>query len=383
MGPGLPPSAVKEFSWRVDPRRDWPPRGRPRRPYGPTTVEIVRACPARAAFSASAVYERRLGSAARVGLAMHSALESLVSNPIASADPAEVAGQARGRFDTMLGAQIAQAQARARDRNQPPDPDRVEAAAEAVVGEALRILRIGERNASSVAESWTKSVEVEVPVRSADGLFEGVVDRAERDERGVHLIDYKSAGRDDLPERYQRQLQLYAYMWHETRQEWPVSGRIVYSAVGTTHRVEVDPDECLRVAGEARRLLEGLEAADGEPAAQPGDVCAVCEYRPWCAPFWQWVGTGGQAERLDRARVGIEATIDDVHSDGAVARLALDWAGTPVSVALGLERFAHAKDLRPGDRVRLLDVRLRGLRSRPTAFVTPSAELFVVDGVER
>lgn len=374
---------MREFNWRVDPRRGWPPRGRPRRPYGPTTVEIIRSCPARAAFSASPAYERRLGSAARVGLAMHSALESLTSDPIVSADRAEVAGEARGRFDTMLGAQMAQAHARARERNQPPDPDRVEAAAEAVVGEALRILRVGPGRPSPLAEPSTRSVEVEVPVRSIDGLFEGVVDRAERDERGVHLIDYKSAGRDDLPERYRRQLQLYAYLWHETRQEWPVSGRVVYSAIGTTHPVEVDADECLRVAGEARSLLEALEAADGEPTARPGDVCALCEYRPWCAPFWQWVGAGAQAERLDRAAAGIEATVDDLHSDAAVARLTLDWAGTPVSVALSLERFAHARDLRPGDRVRLLDVRLRGLRSRPTAFLTPSAELFVVDGIER
>lgn len=381
MGPRQPAIAVTAFSWRVNARRDWPPRGRPRRPYGPTTVEIVRSCPARAAFSASPAYERRLGSAARVGLAMHSALESLVSDPIAKTDPAEVAAEARRRFEAVLSAQLEQAQARVRERDQPLDLSRAEAAAEAVVGEAMRILRIGGRPPSLAGS--TIAVEVEVPVRSRDGLFEGIVDRAERDERGVHLIDYKSASRGDLPDRYRRQLQLYAYIWHDSRDEWPASGRVVYSAIGTSYRVDVDPDECLRVAADAQRLLEALEAVDGEPIAQPGEVCAVCEYRPWCAPFWQWVAAGPPAERLDRASLGLEAAIDGVHADAAVVRLSLDVGGTPVSITLRAERFAHARDLRPGDRVRLLDVRLRGLRSQPTAFATPSAELFIVDRVDQ
>jgi hypothetical protein len=139
----------------------------------------------------------------------------------------------------------------------------------------------------------------------------------------------------------------------------------------------------VKVAAESRRVLEDLEASEGDPAAQPGEVCAVCEYRPWCAPFWQWVGSGGPAERLDRGGYGFEATITALDVEAGVARLSLDWGGTPVSAALSLDRFGHAKDLRPGDRVRLLDVRLRGLRSRPTAILTPSTELFLVDGDKR
>lgn len=380
MGAGQPPGAMTAFNWRVDARHDWPPRGRPHRPFGPTMVEIIRSCPARAAFSASPGYERRLGSAARVGLAMHAALESLVSDPIVATGIADVAAQARRRFDVLLGAQVEQAQTRARERQQPFGSSRVEAAAEAVVAEAIRISRLG--LAPRLPTVTTTSVEVEVPVRSRDGQFEGMVDRAERDGAGVHLIDYKSATRDDLPDRYRRQLQLYAYLWHETRDEWPTSGLVVYSALGTTHPVDIEPAQCLAVAQEARRLLEPIEAMDADPAGQPGDVCTVCEYRPWCVPFWDWVRAGSLVERLDRGGLGIEATIEAARVDSARIEVSMDWGGTPLSVAVDEDRFEHAKSLQPGDRVRLLDVRLRGLRSRPTLFATPQSELFVVDGAE-
>lgn len=369
------------FSWRIDARLDWPPRGRPHRPYGPTTVEIARSCPTRAAFAASPRYERRLGSAARVGLAMHSTLESLVSQPIAATALADIASEAQHRFDEMLEAQKAQAQARARERDQPFDLSRAEAAAEAVVAEAIRISRVGDWLSKPAPDPRSPvSIEVEVPVRSRDGMLGGVVDRAERDERGLHLTDYKSAGRDELPDRYRRQLQLYAYLWHETRDEWPTSGRVVYSAVGKAHPVDVEPEACLAVADEARHLLEAIEDVNTDPVAQPGEVCGVCEYRPWCAPFWQFVGAGGLVERLDRGGFGIEGTVTAVDDDAGDIRLSMDWAGTPLTFLLQGNRFAHARNLRRGDSVRLLDVRLRGLRSRPTLFVTAFTELFVVDG---
>ncbi len=380
MGAGQPPGAMRPFSWRVDARHDWPPRGRPHRPFGPTMVEIIRSCPARAAFSASQGYERRLGPAARVGLAMHAALESLVSDPIAATGIADIAAQARRRFDVLLGAQMEAAQTRAREREQPIDGSRVEAAAEAVVAEAIRISRLGLAPRLPTVSTTSVEVEVEVPVRSRDGLFEGVVDRAERDGGGVHLVDYKSATRDDLPDRYRRQIQLYAYLWHETRDEWPTSGRVVYSALGTTHPVDIEPTQCLAVAQQAQRLLEPIEAVDADPAGQPGDACTVCEYRPWCVPFWQWAGAGSLAERLDRGGLGIEATIEALHVGSGRIEVSMDWAGTPLSVSLDEDRFAHARALRSGDSVRLLDIRLRGLRSRPTLFLTAFTELWIVDG---
>lgn len=66
------------------------------------------------------------------------------------------------------------------------------------------------------------------------------------------LIDYKSALRADLPERYERQLQLYALLWHETFGEWPAEAYIVYPFTGATHKVAVDPAICLQVGHEAR-----------------------------------------------------------------------------------------------------------------------------------
>lgn len=73
-------------------------------------------------------------------------------------------------------------------------------------------------------DSDSVPMEVEVPVRSKDGLFQGRIDRVEHTSDGTVIYDFKSALRDDLPSRYQRQIQLYSLMWHETRGDWPISG---------------------------------------------------------------------------------------------------------------------------------------------------------------
>ena len=97
---------------------------------------------------------------------------------------------------------------------------------------------------SILAESDTQpylpkniDTEVEIPVRDLKGLFYGRIDYAEHTPDGVILYAYKSALRDDLPERYERQLQLYAAMWHSTRGSWPIQAFVLYPLTGATHEV--------------------------------------------------------------------------------------------------------------------------------------------------
>jgi RecB family exonuclease len=367
-------------AWDVDLARRWPPTGRPRGPFGPTTIEIIRSCPLRAAFSASRGYERRMGFAARVGLAMHRALETLVTDPIRSRDPSDVASQSRQRFDRALEQQLGEARERLREQRLVPDGDRVENAAEAVIGEALRLSRIEAAHPpqGGGGAHATLQVEVEVEVRSADGVLEGIVDRAERDVHGTHLVDYKSGTRADVPERYERQLQLYAYMWHETRDEWPASARVVYPGKGSAYSVNVDPDDCTRVADEARSVIASLLGSD-VVTALPGEICRICEYRPWCVPFWDWASSGRATDALERGELGMEAVVSTVAFSPEVARIHADWHGTPISVDLPVDRFPHALSLAAGQRIRLLDVRVRGLRHQPTVFPTNLTELFLVN----
>lgn len=254
------------FDWTIDEARTWPPARRPRPPYGPTTIEIARSCPLRACFEASPGYEPRLDPAARIGTAFHRTLEALLHDPPADATPAGWGDAARRRFLAELAQQRAEAVARPRERGLPWEEARVYAALEAVVAEAMRLARLrpaaGQRlqQGAPGSAAAAPAIEVEVPVRSRDGRLHGWIDQAEHTATGTRLIDLKSALRSDLPERYERQLQLYAALWHDTRGEWPAEAVVIYPFTGARFPVSVDPAVCRRVVAEARELVRQFES---------------------------------------------------------------------------------------------------------------------------
>ncbi len=195
------------------------------------------------------------------------------------ASDAEKVEEARRRFLKELEIQEEQRAKRPRERGLPRDEARVSLAVEKVMAEALRLIRtgaiaytevnpgatraahtfIGERDESIVESQQMLLVEVEVAVKSRDGLLYGRIDQAEHRPEGVHLLDYKSALRTDLLERYERQLQLYALLWYETRDEWPKSAEVVYLLSGSTYPISVEPEACQRVGSESNALISRLQ----------------------------------------------------------------------------------------------------------------------------
>ncbi len=222
---------------------------------------------------------------------------------------------------------------------------------------------------------------VEVTVKSQDGLLVGRVDYAERLQTGVRLLDYKSALRDNLPERYERQLQLYALMWYETFGEWPSEALVIYPFTGAMHRVSVDPEICQRVGDEARILIKQLE--EGLPADQlatPGEVCTVCEFRPWCKPFWMWQAKhSGLSVALQNAALGFEGEVIALELKDFYWKVVVKWRDAEVRIVAPQERFPQLQRARHGMRIRVLDMRLHGQRYRPQAIVTESSEIFLIE----
>jgi hypothetical protein len=223
---------------------------------------------------------------------------------------------------------------------------------------------------------------VEVPVQSQDGLLTGRVDYAERlPNGGIRLLDYKSALRDDVPERYERQLQIYALLWYETFDEWPTEALIVYPFSGTVHNIPIDPATCLKVGQEARQIIRSTqEAFNAERLASPGTVCTVCEFRPWCRPFWRWQASHtSHSHALEQAANGFEGIISTREQRGTYWKLVVTWRDAEISIIAPQERFPHLKDARPGMRIRALDMRLRGQRYRPQATISEHSEIFLVE----
>jgi hypothetical protein len=197
---------------------------------------------------------------------------------------------------------------------------------------------------------------------------------------GVRLLDYKSALRDDLPERYERQLQLYALLWQETRGEWPVEAVVIYPFTNTSYNVSIDPIVCQQVEGEARSIIARLQKAlAAEQLATPGDVCQVCEFRPWCKPFWHWLASErSHLKALEQAIFGFEGEIINIEIIDYYWKLQVRWRNCLVRIVAPVERFPQLKNALVGMHLRALDIRLRGQPYQPQATVSDLSEIFLL-----
>jgi CRISPR/Cas system-associated exonuclease Cas4 (RecB family) len=378
------------FAWIVDDRREWPPRGRPSAPYSMTQLEVMRACPLRACFDRSPGYARRMDAVARIGSAFHTALQWLNKRAPEGISANEAMEQARQQFHIALAEQERKRAEQPREHGLSLDSPRVDMAIEALIAEAQRISQADEQvrrrgsgrgGIAHAPRSDGTLVEAEAPVASKDRLFEGRVDRVEHRPNGVHIVDYKSAIRDDLPGRYERQVQLYALLWHETRGDWPVSAEVVYPFTGRRISVSVDPERCAAIDRDYRQMVETFKTTENaSELAKPGDICQVCEFRPWCRPFWAWQeAETNHRQALERARVGFEGTVTDLRTVSQHIKAVVRWRGVGVEIIAPQDRFPQLKGATVGIRVRALDMELQGMQYAPRARVTAYSELYLVN----
>lgn len=381
---------MSSFDWRINESVSWPPKGRPKAPHGPTALEVLRSCPLRRCFEVSRGYERRMSFDGRIGTAFHRTLEWLSQQHL-DPDSPDLASEIRERFAEELRDQETEAAKHPRERGLPQNERRMHSAAEALLAVAHqvqgatsrsrqpppeRVKRVGNE---PLSES-SNEVEVEIPVKSRDRLFAGKVDRAEHTSEGTRLLDYKSALRDDLPGRYERQVQLYAAMWRDTRGEYPTEATVVYPLIGTSYPVSVTPEVCEEVAREYTELVSSIEQRPAYNLATPGDTCKICEFRPWCKPFWHWQAREKSASvALDRAYLGFEGVVEQMVQVEHHWKLSLRWRDALVRIIAPVERFPQLKDVAVGSHLRVLETPLHGLRHRPTAIVTEYSEIFVLE----
>jgi len=140
-------------------------------------------------------------------------------------------------------------------------------------------------------------------LRSLDGMLRGQFDLVERRPEGWVLVDYKSGdvldvegdGTAQIKESYQLQLLLYAALLAE------VKGIRIHKALlktldGWEHEVPIDPAQAVKVARQARQLLDEFNKIvkkDSGDLARPLPKdnsnhifgCMGCLYRPVCKSY--------------------------------------------------------------------------------------------------
>jgi hypothetical protein len=113
--------------------------------------------------------------------------------------------------------------------------------------------------------------------------------------------------------------------------------------------------------------------------ATPGSVCTVCDCRPWCQPFWKWqAGHKQPTEALTDAAYGFEGPITRLELKEQYWRIAVKWRDAEVSLVAPQERFPQLHQASIGTHIRVLDMRLQGLRARPRAMINGRSEIFIM-----
>lgn len=378
-----------EFDWQIDERRDWPPPGYPRPPVSPSLLERLRACRLRACFEASprARYPRRLLPAARLGIAFHEAMRDLEETPPAPDEA--ISGYCRRMltaFDDRLARQRAEQAAEPREQMlawpAARENDMRKALIRRVRSAWLESAELPAAQRRVAAEGATALTEQQL--RSADGLVEGTPDRVERIGGRWRIVDYKTSLEPDEA-RDTRQVQLYSALWQELQGEWPAAALLVYELQGRTTTVPADPEPCRALIEEARSEARKLLTPRPPDAAlaNPGEVCAWCQFRPWCSPFWEYQAQATASDGvLTAGGAGLEGRVRQTSREASVVLLEIGFAAgasrARLRVRLPVERYPQAGAIRSGDWVRLLDTRITGAAAEPTAELLDRTELYRV-----
>lgn len=375
---------TKPFDWTIH-KADWPPVAEVKPPFSLTRVEIARSCPLRVVFEASKQYEPLTSFDARIGTAMHATLEHFARFP-PEGDHTSVMARVRQQFLHELEQQRQEAGQRARERHLPENQARIEATLLAV----LRDVTTGEvaaRGAGSPGASEPKVLEdgktiwVERPVATRDRQFAGRVDKAVKDGQKLALYDFKSSMLPDVPERYARQLQMYTEMWEATTGERPSRAVLVYPLQAKEFGIDISPP-ATRAALEAsyEAVQPFKENRPPETLAKPGDVCKVCNFKPWCEPFWTWVTEGSLPVAQERSALGFQGEIKEVGRYKEFLMLKVAWHPRSTGILLiPWNLLPHAQQLQPGQVIRVTGVRMTGQVTAPRALWTTGAEIYTVE----
>lgn len=210
----------------------------------------------------------------------------------------------------------------------------------------------------------------EIPVKSADGLVRGFIDRVLPTAEGPLIRDYKSgaifahADKEDLEpkQEYKVQLKMYAALYAETFNDWPTKIELAPLS-GSSISVPFSLEECAGLVREARRLLKDINVAiSSKPPEEllgylghpDPENCSFCQFRPACPVYRSttknvkdgWpvdvLGTVEEVKQLGNSKILLR-----VEADGAVAN---------IPGLAGASRHPALRTLKQGDSVAIFNL---------------------------
>lgn len=132
-------------------------------------------------------------------------------------------------------------------------------------------------------------------LESKDRKIGGKVDLIRTHGSFIKLSDFKSgkilAEEGEIKEEYEDQLKLYAFLYNKEYGKYPDELTLI-DLSKKEYPVSFSPDECKKIAGQAKKRLENINnlvrEAEHRQLAKPNwETCKNCLYKPACAFYWE------------------------------------------------------------------------------------------------
>jgi len=305
----------------------------------PSLGEDLRACGLRVAFRLDRRFNefRKLRPASALGLVSHELAEAVARGHLNEIPDAELSKALAAEWERRI-AEKATRLASQWPLGAVPPPGRWP-------GYQLTRVRLLRRLSEEARRRRLRgtgfSVKPEAWLEAPGLALVGRVDRIERSNEDVELVDLKSGWsvEDEIRPVHRRQLLLYAYLWQTLSGKWPTRVSI-QRLDGLRSTLHVDPREAVEVATDllARLADYNRRVAGGESpealASPSADTCTHCDYRATCLPFfrtldesWGWYRRALLGKVIGRAEVGevgvLNVTVEasNLAPDSQVARV--------------------------------------------------------------
>lgn len=141
---------------------------------------------------------------------------------------------------------------------------------------------------------------IEVWYEGCNGKLAGRIDLIRFTSSGIELVDYKSGAvmqqgdadgnTQQLQERYERQMLLYASLVHENEGQWPTI--TVESLIDGPHLLSYTPKASEETVAEALLLLDTYNhraSSGGVRGAPDEDCCRWCSFKVFCREYLETV----------------------------------------------------------------------------------------------
>ena len=260
----------------------------------PSSFNQMKTCNLRIAFANDTQYKnaKKVALIPILGTVSHAMIEEVFLGKFDGCENVDIL--LRNRWDELISEEVTKFPSTL--LKAPPKPTRWPYYNKRRLEAFSKCLSLIDQKGSEVTKEEGQLGEVEPWYSSHDGLLRGRIDRVLSGFDGdITLIDYKTGQikgdancSNDLNPNYLHQMQIYAFMYHETNGVWP-SNLIIESVEGESVTIQVVEKDCEETANDAVELLlqynESVQG--GSIEASPGiDACRWCDYKGVCDDFF-------------------------------------------------------------------------------------------------